>query len=167
MTDLKKYECDGQMSIFDYIDKPIEKSKKLRREFKFDPEDGWKPIDKPIEESDCITKYDRLEIGGIYKMFNEIRYSVCPAYFDGKEVIATDVPFDIPRPKWMYWRLREKVYPVGLIGICDDPICSNCDYEFELFDSKYSKREIDIDRCPNCGVRLNWDRWHKVNDEEE
>lgn len=60
----------------------------------------------------------------------------------------------------------KKVYPVGLIGICDDPICSNCDYEFELFDSKYSKKEIDIERCPNCGVRLNWDRWHRANDNE-
>ena len=59
----------------------------------------------------------------------------------------------------------EKVYPVGLIGLCDDPICSNCDYEFSIFDSKWSKNEIDIERCPNCGVRLNWERWHRVNDE--
>ena len=160
----ENYECDGQMSIFDYIKKPAEKPKEMPRWFK--PEDGWRPIGKTIEKSEGISKYDKLEICGIYKLFDEFRYSVCPAYFDGQEVIAQDVPFDIPRPKWMYWRLKEKVYEVGQIGICDDPICSNCDYEFSMFDSKWSKNEIDIERCPNCGVRLDWERWHRVNDNE-
>lgn len=62
-------------------------------------------------------------------------------------------------------KANDKIYSVGLIGLCDDPICSNCDYEFSMFDSKWSKNEIDIERCPNCGVRLNWERWHRVNDE--
>lgn len=63
-------------------------------------------------------------------------------------------------------KTNDKIYPVGLIGLCDDPICSNCDYEFSIFDSQWSKNEIDIERCPHCGVRLNWERWHRVNDNE-
>ena len=65
-----------------------------------------------------------------------------------------------------YIESAEKVYSVDIIGLCDDPICSNCDYEFSMFDSKWSKNEIDIERCPNCGARLDWERWHRVNDNE-
>lgn len=27
---------------------------------------------------------------------------------------------------------RDKVREVGIIGLCDDPICSNCGYEFRM-----------------------------------
>lgn len=60
------------------------------------------------------------------------------------------------------------IYEVGVIGICDDPICTNCGYEFNMIeDKRYNmKSEIDCERCPKCKVRLDWRRWHRCNDEE-
>ena len=64
---------------------------------------------------------------------------------------------------------RDKVREVGIIGLCDDPICSNCGYEFNMIeDKRYNiKSEIDCERCPKCKVRLDWSRWHRCNDEGE
>ena len=61
-----------------------------------------------------------------------------------------------------------KIYEVDCIGLMDDPICPNCRYEFNMIeDKRYNiKSEIDCERCPKCKVRLNWDRWHKANDED-
>ena len=63
---------------------------------------------------------------------------------------------------------RDKVREVGIIGLCDDPICSNCGYEFRMIeDNRYHlKNEIDIDRCPRCKCKLDWSRWHRINEEE-
>lgn len=60
------------------------------------------------------------------------------------------------------------IYEFGVIDICDDPICSNCGYEFNMIeDKRYNmKSEIDCERCPKCKVRLDWRRWHRCNDEE-
>lgn len=60
------------------------------------------------------------------------------------------------------------IYEVGVIDICDDPICTNCGYEFNMIeDKRYNiKSEIDCERCPKCKVRLDWRRWHRCNDEE-
>lgn len=63
---------------------------------------------------------------------------------------------------------RDKVREVGIIGLCDDPICSNCGYEFRMIDdNRYNlKNEIDIDRCPRCKCKLDWTRWHRINEGE-
>lgn len=63
---------------------------------------------------------------------------------------------------------RDKVREVGIIGLCDDPICSNCGYEFRMIEDKryHLKNEIDIDRCPKCKCKLDWSRWHRINEEE-
>lgn len=61
---------------------------------------------------------------------------------------------------------RDKVREVGIIGLCDDPICSNCGYEFRMIeDNRYNlKNEIDIQRCPRCKCKLDWTRWHRINE---
>lgn len=63
---------------------------------------------------------------------------------------------------------RDKVREVGIIDLCDDPICSNCGYEFNMIeDNRYHlKNEIDIDRCPKCKCKLDWSRWHRINEGE-
>ena len=117
----------------------------------------WTPLS---EKPEGITQYDDLRILGPYKSIYGERWSCCPAYFDGKEVIALNVPIDIPRPEWKYWRLKEKVYPVDIKGICDDAYCPGCDASLD--ETKY----LDCKKCPHCGMRIDWGPWHHFNDEE-
>ena len=38
--------------------------------------------------------------------------------------------------------------------------CPNCGFEFWA-------NEVDVDRCPECNVRLTgWEIWHRLNDNE-
>lgn len=57
-----------------------------------------------------------------------------------------------------------KVYDLNIKGICDDPYCPNCGY---LFSTYGSDKEIDCERCPECKIRVDWARWHKMNDGDE
>ena len=118
----------------------------------------WIPI---TEKPKDITQYDILEILGPYKSIYGDRWSLCKAYYDGKEVIALNVPIDIPRPEWKYWRLREKVYPVDIRGLCDDAYCPHCNASLD------DLRFLDCQKCPWCGTRIDWEPWHRRNDEEE
>lgn len=126
------------------------------------PDEEWQPIGEKIEG---ITRTDRLEVCGQYRSTskyaeNGFLWSRCPAYYDGKEIIAIDVPWDIPRPAWKYWRLIEKVYDVDIRGLCDDAYCPKCGAELDEY--KY----LDCEKCPHCGVRITWDSWHRANDED-
>ena len=53
-----------------------------------------------------------------------------------------------------------KVYDVDIRGICDDAYCPKCGTELDEF------RYKDCDKCPYCGTRISWKRWHYMNDEE-
>ena len=57
--------------------------------------------------------------------------------------------------------LFDKVYPVEIWGLMDDAHCPKCHYCF------WETREMDCDRCPHCGTRVDWTPWHKANDQEE
>ena len=48
--------------------------------------------------------------------------------------------------------------PVIIAGLMDDAYCPNCKRGFLWW-------ETDQD-CPLCGTRVNWERWHLANDEE-
>ena len=123
----------------------------------------WIPLSiKP----EGITQYDKLRILGPYKSTYGERWSNCPAVYKDGEIIALDVPWDIPKPDWQYWRLEEKVYPLDIKGICDDPFCPQCGYAFET--TKTCKNyEVDCERCPECHVKVDWTPWHRSNDEVE
>lgn len=118
----------------------------------------WHPLDDKPED---ITEYDQLEILGTYTWDNKEKWSCCPACLEKGQIIALDVPWDIPRPKWKYWRLKEKVYPVDIMGICDDAYCPKCGRELD------DLRIKDCERCPDCHVRIDWTPWHRANDTEE
>lgn len=51
--------------------------------------------------------------------------------------------------------------PVLLYGLMDDAYCPNCGRGF-----CYPK-ETDAEHCPLCGWKVNWDKWHRMNDEGE
>lgn len=87
------------------------------------------------EKPEGITQYDELRILGPYKSVYGERWSNCPAKLCDGEIVAYDVPWDIPKPDWKYWRLKEKVYPLDIKGICDDPYCPQCGYPFETIRS--------------------------------
>ena len=62
------------------------------------------------------------------------------------------------------WRIADDIaVPLDIKGIMDDPYCPVCGRGFwtESFRS-----EVDCDRCPECGIRLDWSPWHRLNDEE-
>ena len=48
---------------------------------------------------------------------------------------------------------------VNIKGICDDAYCPMYNYAFRDF-------EIDSPICPNCGIFLDFEPWHRVNDNE-
>lgn len=57
-----------------------------------------------------------------------------------------------------------RIYPVEIKGLMDDPYCPKCGYGFW----DYGKQnEVDCEKCPSCGIRINWEQWHRVNDKEE
>lgn len=63
-----------------------------------------------------------------------------------------------------YLEESQKIYSLDIRGLCDDPYCPKCDYAFITYGSQ---KEIDCDCCPKCGIKVDWTRWHRMNDEEE
>lgn len=54
-----------------------------------------------------------------------------------------------------------KPISVDIIGLCDDAVCPICGYEF------MDPKENDLPACPICNCKVDWARWHKINDPEE
>lgn len=54
----------------------------------------------------------------------------------------------------------ERIYPVEIMGICDDAFCSKCG------DGIDELNWMDCERCPSCGARISWEPWHRMNDED-
>ena len=184
---------DGQMNIFDFIPEPKPAKKdewalpcdNCRHDvhgccdYENTPEDfcrlgdKWIPIEEPLP--DFCHKEDnwhsiktkpvgmderlQLEILGKYRYNNKDCWSRCPAHIENNEIIADNVPFDIPRPEWMFWLVKR--ISVDIVGICDDAVCPICGHEF-LY-----PQENDLEICPGCGQRMDWTRWHYINDNEE
>lgn len=58
---------------------------------------------------------------------------------------------------------EEPIYKLDIKGICDDPYCPQCGYEFET--TRTCKNyEVDCERCPECHVKVDWGPWHRLND---
>jgi hypothetical protein len=62
--------------------------------------------------------------------------------------------------------MNEPVYELDIVGICDDPVCPKCGYEFETTRS-CKGYEVDCERCPECHVKVDWTLWHRINDKED
>ena len=60
--------------------------------------------------------------------------------------------------------IQEPVYELDIRGFMDDPYCPQCDYAFITYGAN---DERDCERCPNCHVKVDWGRWHRINDEED
>lgn len=58
-----------------------------------------------------------------------------------------------------YIHEKELVYPLEIKGLMDDGYCPKCNYLFGY-------NETDLERCPKCGIKVDWSRWHRINDEE-
>lgn len=73
--------------------------------------------------------------------------------------------FDIPikAPEHFMNPPEEPIYKLDIKGICDDPYCPQCGYEFET--TRTCKNyEVDCERCPECHVKVDWEPWHRLND---
>ena len=55
---------------------------------------------------------------------------------------------------------KEPIFPVDIRGMLDDAYCPKCQYSFD-------DKETDCERCPKCGLRVDWSPWHRCNDMEE
>lgn len=76
----------------------------LPADFPIRDREGWRPMsEKPVAYLDQDLE---LQVLGRYRYNNQDKWSLCPASFDGSRIIALEVPFDIPRPDWKYWRIR-------------------------------------------------------------
>ena len=54
-----------------------------------------------------------------------------------------------------------KPRPVNVKGLLDDAYCPNCDTFLD------DLKVLDCKECPECGCKLDWEPWHRLNDEEE
>ena len=54
----------------------------------------------------------------------------------------------------------ETIHPVGITGLCDDAYCSACGDGIDEF------KWMDCEKCPSCGAKISWERWHSANDED-
>lgn len=132
---LQNYECEGQLSIFDLI-KP---------ECKFsghtcNKENLWDVADT-LDEIKCPHVCCR-----------QCEQRLCGARCNG-----SDEPKPFMNPP------EEPIYKLDIKGICDDPYCPQCGYEFET--TRTSKNyEVDCERCPECHVKVDWEPWHRLND---
>lgn len=52
-----------------------------------------------------------------------------------------------------------KVYECEIKGLCDDAYCPECGYGF-------LDNEVDRPECPNCGTRVSWGKYHRINDNQ-
>ena len=52
---------------------------------------------------------------------------------------------------------EEPKFPVLVMGYMDDAYCPKCRYSFE-------DKETDVERCPVCGIKVDWTPWHNAND---
>lgn len=57
-----------------------------------------------------------------------------------------------------YLKELDRVYPVEIKGLCNDAYCPKCNYALMPF------KENDLERCPHCGTKLDWQPWHRMND---
>lgn len=111
------------------------------------------PKDKPIEKYGVTwqpisikpTQDKPMEILGCYKYNNKENWSCCPAALIDGDIVARDVPIDIPTPEWKYWRYKEQT-----------KACADCINWFEegcIINnnfSRYHKYDADWASLPKC-----------------
>lgn len=118
-----------------------EEPRELDPDFPIRDREGWKSFDeKPPRK--CIQL--KLQVLGKYKYNNKENWSLCPAEYDGEKIIPLEVPFDIPRPDWKYWRVKPDK------GISHD-----------RYGREYKAPDwMDVERCENC-------KWWQILPPEE
>ena len=118
-----------------------EESRELDPDFPIRDKEGWKPIDERPSRK-CIQL--KLQVLGKYRYNNKVNWSLCPAEYDGERITPLEVPFDIPRPAWKYWRVKPYT------GLSHD----RYGREYEAPDW------MDVERCENC-------KWWQILPPEE
>lgn len=170
---------DGQMTIFDFLPPPEDDLETLDEEvmvariaertgliFKKQPSDRW------LEHPSYEAKYKKATIDVEYSEYytedkQHGKRFIGVGYWDPKDKWGAGSPCDslgeaVEKIQGYIRRIdeaNEKVYEVNIRGLCDDAYCPKCDYGF-------MDNETDAERCPKCGVKVSWKRWHKINDEE-
>ena len=220
---IKNYECDGQMSLFDFIEKPkpiedhlpcdtcghdikgccdydyinyhdycvlgdkwIPKEPEhvppIHRYLRYGPHTlipkvreetkAWLDahgvpewITWPRKSLPCenCTWYDGTNCcsGGHTNHF-EYGYLICDGFYQS---IVERKPSTVGEAWPSGFKWEPHIYELDIRGICDDPYCPQCGYEFET--TRTCKNyEVDCERCPECHVKVDWRRWHKANDDE-
>lgn len=129
---LDHYECDGQLSIFDFIKPVCNYSGHTCNKAEL-----WKVADT-LDDLMCPHVCCR-----------KCNTKMCGARCNGSQE---------PEPF-----MNEPVYELDIRGFMDDPYCPQCDYAFITYGAN---NETDCERCPRCHVKVDWGRWHFINDEE-
>lgn len=141
-------DIEGQMSLFDFIPEP-------------DPQPKW--------HLPCDTC--RHDVKGCCDIdYHSGSYCVLGDKWEKKELTPAE-EYYLDTGKTTYWQdsqgkpaewwKNEQVYPLDIRGLMDDPYCPKCGRGFWDYGPK---SEVDCERCPDCGIRIDWTLWHRLND---
>lgn len=89
----------------------------------------------------------------------EYKYLICDGFYQS---IVERKPSTVGESAPSRLNHEPIVYDIDIRGLCDDPYCPQCGRGFW---TEKNHSEVDCERCPDCQIRLDWTRWHKINDE--
>ena len=113
----------------------------------------WDPLSVPCQN--CTWFDGKVCCSGGHTNHFEFGFLICDGFYQSiTERKPSTVGDAFPSMK------IDKPRPVKIMGIMDDAYCPECDYCF------WETKELDCDRCPKCGIRVDWTPWHQANDEE-
>lgn len=180
---LKNYSCEGQISIFDYIDNTKAEKQEQISVGEWIANHGQRVKFKDIEinksyvvdYSTCSNRYYKVILvknktdDAIMYVDNEKGIKGKWSWGNSYSCMTRQMYVDADSNKqagencengWFFELPKEAEYELQIKGICDDPVCPKCGYEFW---TESKRNEVDMERCPVCGIRVSWRRWHKMN----
>jgi len=150
-----------------YIVKQIVKDKNWLiesiREFTYNNDkDYHKPLDvlftkTGYDETNYKFMVDDTEFDLAPSIYEEVYFIRCSKILDSEGNLLTQTNITA---KDIVLELMKQPRPVHIKGICDDAYCPECDYALD------ERKELDCEKCPQCGTLIDWTPWHRHNDKE-
>lgn len=161
---LDHYECDGQLSIFDYMSPAQEYYFDTGKTTYWQDSQGkpyqWWKNEAPVcsFSGHTCNKQNLWEVADT--LDDLMCHHVCCRKCNTKMCGARCNGSQEPEPF-----MNEPVYELDIRGFMDDPYCPQCGYAFETIRT-CKNFEVDCERCPECHVKVDWTLWHRINDKE-
>ena len=163
---LDNYVCDGQLSLWDIVPPN-------NQDFQLISHDETVRL---ISEAVGLDFKYRDDFWGYEAKKGKVRMSIEFSHYRGinndKPYIGCDIntntagcssPCDSIEEAIQFFKkgipryLETKPLSVEIKGLLDDPYCPKCNFRLDDY--------IDSDKCPECGVKIEWSHYHKLNEE--